>query len=43
MKKKNEKDEEVMDLMNEVDDDDDLKINVDIKKINKKKMKNQNK
>ena len=41
--KKNEKDEEVMDLMNEVDDDEDLKINVDIKKINKKKMKNQNK
>ena len=32
-----------MDLINEIDDDDDLKINVDIKKINKKKMKNQNK
>jgi hypothetical protein len=43
MKKKNEKDEEVMDLMNEVDDDEDLKINVDIKKINKKKMNTQNK
>ena len=41
--KKNEKDEEAMDLINEIDDDDDLKINVDIKKINKKKMKNQNK
>ena len=43
MKKKNEKDEEVMDLMNEVDDDENLKINVDIKKINKKKMNTQNK
>ena len=32
-----------MDLMNEVDDDEDLKINVDIKKINKKKMNTQNK
>ena len=41
--KKNEKDEEAMDLINEIDDDDDLKINVDIKKINKKKMNTQNK
>lgn len=38
---KNIKDEESMDLMNEIDEDDDLKINVDIKKINKKKPKNE--
>ena len=40
-KKKFYKDEEAMDLINEIDDDDDLKINVDIKKINKKKLKNE--
>jgi hypothetical protein len=39
--KKFYKDEEAMDLINEIDDDDDLKINVDIKKINKKKLKNE--